>query len=171
MGRSPGSQIQPGAPHSHQSPCSVCPARTGKDKTSMSIEVANSRFIRSSYTGAFYQRLLFGVSGFRELGDRLIRQAQIAHAFRRVSAVEEAAMILCSLPLKEYQHAGHYYLSWCARRGSKRDLDKSQSALEKIAASATTKYKARAVLSLGAVSALKGDYESQLYYYLESIKA
>lgn len=140
----------------------------------MNIEVSNSLFIRSSlkrYTGAFYQRLLLGVSSFRELGNNLIHQAQIAHAFRRVSVVEEAATILCSLPLKEYQHAGQYYLAWCARRGSNKDLNNSEAALEKVAESATTKYKARAILSLGAVSALKGDSESQLYYYLESIKA
>jgi AraC-like DNA-binding protein len=55
--------------------------------------------------------------------------------------------------------------------GANRNLNKSQAALEKVAESTTTKYKARAILSLAAVSALKGDAESQLYYYIESIKA
>ncbi len=140
----------------------------------MSIEVANSLFIRSSlkrYTGAFYQRVLLGVSSFRELGNRLIHQAQIGHAFRRVSVVEEAATLLSSLPLKEYQSAGQYYLAWCARRGSNNDLTGSEALLENVARSATTQFKAGAILSLGAVSGLKGDSESQLHYYLESIKA
>lgn len=140
----------------------------------MSNEVDNSLFIRSSlkqYTEAFYQRLLLGVSSFRELGNQLINQAQIAHAFRRVSLVEEAAAILCSLPLKEYQNVGQYYLAWCALGGNDQDLNNSRAALEKVSESATTKYKARAILSLGAVSALRGDAEAQLYYYLESIKA
>lgn len=108
---------------------------------------------------------------FTDLGNKLIHQARIAHAFRHTTVVEETATILCSLPIKEYQHAGQYYLAWCALQGSNKDLDNSRAALEKVAARATTNYKARAILSLGAVSALKGDSESQLYYYVESIKA
>lgn len=109
--------------------------------------------------------------GFTDLGNKLIHQARIAHAFRHTTVVEETATILCSLPIKEYQHAGQYYLAWCALQGSNKDLDTSEATLEKVAARATTNYKARAILSLGAVSALKGDSESQLYYYVESIKA
>lgn len=108
---------------------------------------------------------------FRDLGNKLIHQARIAHAFRHTTVVEETATILCSLPMKEYQQAGQYYLAWCALQGSNKDLDSSRAALEKVAARATTNYKARAILSLGAVSALKGDSESQLHYYVESIKA
>lgn len=64
-----------------------------------------------------------------------------------------------------------HYLAWCALRGSDKDLNNSHATLEKVAERATTKYKARAILSLGALSALKGESESQFYYYLESIKA
>jgi len=56
-------------------------------------------------TEAFYQRLLLGVRSFTDLGNKLIHQAQIAHAFRHTTVVEEAATILCTLPITERESA------------------------------------------------------------------
>jgi hypothetical protein len=78
----------------------------------MSVTVASNRFTVSSlkrYAG-FYQRILKGVSSFKELGNRLVGIASHEQAFRRYENVSEAARVLINLPLKEYQAIGHYYL-------------------------------------------------------------
>jgi hypothetical protein len=72
----------------------------------MSKQTENSLFIISPLAvkhAGLYQQLLRGVVSFQELGNRIIQQIKIAHAFRQVETVRELARILINIPIKEYQ--------------------------------------------------------------------
>ena len=95
-------------------------------------------------------------------------QAKQALAFRQVEALKESAQILVNIPLKKYQSIGHYYLGWSLYKNN--NLGEAKSAFEQ-ALSAPDDYKARSLISLGTLEAIRGDVESELRYYLESMKA
>lgn len=137
----------------------------------MSVRTASGLFIDSSieWSQEFYQRLFCGVLSFQEIGNRLVRVIEHAQAFRRYDRVESAAKILSNLPLKNYQAAGQYYLGLREYRKNG-DLEKSRRIFEHVANAGPTKYSALALLSLSALAALKQDYETELYYALESLK-
>ena len=133
----------------------------------MSVKVATNRFIHSPLKryAEFYQQLLSNISGFQELGNRLVRAAEIAHAFREVEKVEELGLLLSNLPLKEYQLIGQYYLGWCAyRRG-----ESSREIFERVIESSQT-YKARAFMSLAAVDAREGNFDGELKHFTEAVR-
>lgn len=117
-GVSPGSQTQPGAPQSHQPPpITLCPAKIGSDRQSMSKQTESSRLIVSSVPG-LYQHLLSGAAGYQELGSRVLRQIEAANAFRQTEKVKELARILAHIPIREYQLASQYHLVLCKCRES-----------------------------------------------------
>lgn len=117
-----------------------------------------------SYAG-FYQQLVKNVSGFRELGNRLIYEAEAAYAFRQVDRLEEFGSILSSLPIKEYSLIGNYYQGWCAyRRG-----DNSRDIFEKVFEESET-YKSRALFSLASLESRDAKIESELEFYIEAMK-
>jgi hypothetical protein len=157
----------------YNSPACVCPARAGKDRHSMSKDTDKSLFILSplaKYT-EFYQQLLRGVISYQQLGNRLIRLAEQANAFRQLDQVKELAGLVIGLPIKDYQHVGQYYLALSIHRNGKGDIETAQRILEGIVGEIHSSYKAKAILLLAAVSARKGDYDSELYYFTESLKA
>jgi tetratricopeptide (TPR) repeat protein len=134
----------------------------------MSVKTANNRLILSPYHAAFYQQVAGSMLSFQELGNRLIRYAEEAKIFRQMSRVLEAGQVLSSIPLKEYQTAGQYYLGWCEYR---RDREKARIIFEAVAdRSPVSAYRARAMLSLAAIEARKNNYTSELYYVLEALK-
>jgi hypothetical protein len=139
----------------------------------MSVKVANSRLIVPSlkrYAG-FYQQLLQSVSGFQDVGNRLVHLAENGRALRQTAQVEESGLILSNIPLREYQLVGQYYLGVCDyRRG---ELEKTQRIFEQVveAPFLPTYYRSRAMLSLAAIAADNGDYATELYFGLESLKA
>jgi hypothetical protein len=139
----------------------------------MSNKTANTFFISpplAKYAG-FYQELLRGIGSYRQLGDRLIYLAEQAHAFRQFDTLSELGKILSNLPIKQYQSIGHYYLAVACNSCGKGDLDKAKSMFELVADTASDKYKAKALLSLAAVSSHAGDTESQFRFLLDSAKA
>ena len=134
----------------------------------MIVKTTSDRFITSSlewYAG-FYQQLIGGVSSFQELGDRVVRIAEQAQAFRQYEKVKEAAQILANIPIKQYQTIGHYYMGLCEFRKGK----SPKELFEQVAEYAPARYGAFAMHSLAAIEARKQDYESEFYWYVESLK-
>ena len=133
----------------------------------MSVKVANSRFITSSLQKSvgFYQQLLRGISGFQDLGRRLVRQAEIAQAFRQTERLNDITSILINLPIREYQLIGEYYKGWCAHRAGEDARPIFERVLEQ-----SKIYKVNVLMSLGASEASRGNYDLELGYFTEALR-
>jgi tetratricopeptide (TPR) repeat protein len=134
----------------------------------MSINTASNLFITSSFklSAGFYQQLISGMSSFQELGNKVVKIAEQAQAFRQYDKVKEAAQLLTNIPIKHYQTVGHYYLGLCEVRKGK----SPKEIFERVAENAPAKYRALAMQSLAAIEARKQDYESELYWFAESLE-
>jgi hypothetical protein len=131
----------------------------------MSIKVATSRFMLSSLRAGFYQQILRGISGFQELGHRLVKEIDIAQTYRQDNRVIEIASILGSLPLKEHQLIGQYYEAWLGQKTGK----DGRSIFERVAEESRT-YKTKALMSLAATEARRGNYGEEFRYFTEALK-
>ncbi|MFP5265572.1 MAG: hypothetical protein ACLGJB_27095 [Blastocatellia bacterium] len=114
----------------------------------------------------FYQQLLSGIVSYQELGNRIITQIKVAHAFRQVEPVRELARLLINFPIREYRIIAQYYLVWCDCRESKFN----NAALETIIEQTQT-YKTKALSSRGTFEWYKGNNEAAFYFYTEALKA
>ncbi len=132
----------------------------------MSTKLATNRFIVSSLRAGFYQQLLKDISGFHELGQKLIRDIEIAQAYRQISRVDEIGSILCGLPIKEHQLIGQYYKGMCVQHigGNAKDI------FERVVEESRT-YKTKALMSLAMSEARKGNYDEELRYFTEASKS
>ena len=140
----------------------------------MSKPTAASFFILSPSevkSAEFYQALLHGISSYQQLGERLIRLAEQAHAFRQFNRVRECGQVLSNIPIKGYQAVGHYYIALAANSRGNGDLDKDRKMFEVVIDDAPDPYKAKTLLSLGAVALRARDYQSHLRYLVETAKA
>jgi tetratricopeptide (TPR) repeat protein len=155
----------------HAPPIGTCPANTGKDKAKMSNRLPTNFFMVSSFKAyaGFYQQLAASALSIHELGNKLIRHAEHARAFRQTEQVSELGLMLANLPLRKFQTAGHYYLGWAMYRSG--NNEQSKVMLEQVAESGTEVYQARALLSLGTLEATKQDFPSETRYYHEAFKA
>lgn len=166
--------MQPLSPQSHQLPACVCPPNTGRDKQNVSTKTESNFFKLSissplaKYAG-LYQELLRGVGSFQQLGNRLIRVGERAHAFRQFQLVREVGETLAEFPIRHFQAIGHYFLAVASNGSGKGDQHEARRLFELAAAS--PRYGAKAILSLAAVSANTGDPDAELYYFIESLKA
>lgn len=124
----------------------------------------------TKYVG-LYQELLGGIRNYEQLGNRLIRQAEQAHAFRLFDKLKESALILSNIPHKDYQAVGNYFLGVAENRKGEGDRDEAGRLFELSLSSAPDAYKVKAILSLGALSLRKRDFDSALYFYQETIRA
>ncbi|MEK6302676.1 MAG: hypothetical protein AABO41_18345, partial [Acidobacteriota bacterium] len=103
------------------------------------------------------------------LGDRLVFLAENAHAFRQMDALERVSQILVSLPLRQqFEAVGRYYQAVCTQRFGRGDVQHSSTLLERVAESAPTRYRVRAIISLGANSYRQCDNRSALSLYYEA---
>jgi tetratricopeptide (TPR) repeat protein len=132
----------------------------------MSVQVASNRFIGSSLNriGAFYQHL-FSTISVQQLGKWLIREAEIAQAFRHTDRLEEFGLLLSHLPIGEYQIIGQYYLGWSKFRGG----ENAQPVFEKVIEQSKT-YKTKGLISLGALMFGNRDFPSAIRYYTEALR-
>jgi tetratricopeptide (TPR) repeat protein len=153
---SQGSQYAP--------PVTVCPARTGKVKQSMSRDTVKNLFIVPSMP-RFYQQLLSGIGSYQELGNRIIGQIKTAHAFRQTEQVRELSKLLLNFPIKEYQLIGQYYVLWCGCR----ERNYKAGILENVIEQSQT-YKTRALQSRAAIEVYQGNFTDALRFYAESFK-
>ncbi|HKQ03736.1 MAG TPA: hypothetical protein VJ464_01290 [Blastocatellia bacterium] len=118
-----------------------------------------------------YQASLRGIANYQQLGNRLIRLAEQAHAFRQFEKVKEYGQILSNIPIKNYQAVGYYYLAVATNNRGNGDQDAARKLFELTTDVAPDPYKAKAILSLAAVALHAGDYQSDLRYLVESVKA
>src|ERR1044072_9234223 len=122
----------------------------------MSVKVASNRFIIPSlkeYSDLF-QQLRGSVSIFQHLGNKLVKETEIAQAFRRTSTVEELGSVLSNLPLRGFRLAGQYFLAWCDyRKGKDVRLE-----IEKVIEQSDT-FRAKAFLTLSVLQEIHGEYE------------
>lgn len=121
--------------------------------------------------GRFYRELLKGVSNYHNLGNGLVRLGEQAHAFRRFDEIREVGRLLSLIPVKDYQSIGCYFLAVAANSKGDGDQRSARKLFEIAANTAPPKYKAKAILSLAAVSFNGKDFEAAFYYYRETIKA
>lgn len=129
----------------------------------MSVKTATSRFIYSSLRAGFYQQLL--KSGFQQLGYGLVRGIETAQICRQGDRVIELASVLDNFPTKEHHLIGQYYKAWL---GQKIGQD-ARPTFERIAEESLS-YKTRALISLAAIEARKGNFDEGLRYYKEASK-
>jgi tetratricopeptide (TPR) repeat protein len=140
----------------------------------MSRDTAASFFIPSPFWGKsaeLYQVLLRGIESYHHLGKRLIQLAEHAHALRQFDRVREYGQILSHVPSKDYQAIGTYFLGVATHRKARGDQDEAKRLFQLAVDKAPDAYKVKAILSLGALSMRRKDFDSTLYYYRETIKA
>jgi uncharacterized membrane protein (UPF0136 family) len=133
----------------------------------MSVTVANSRFITSSLQKSvgFYQQILKGALNFQELGGRLLKEAEASFYLRQVDSLKEFGLLLSNLPIKEYRLIGQYYLGWCEYYNGSNETRIFEHVLEN-----STAYRPKALMSLAAIEARKGNPALEVYYFTEAIK-
>ena len=135
----------------------------------MSKDTDKSFFILSPLANkpaGLYQQLFSGIVGYKELGNRIIREIKAAHAFREIGQVRELSRILINIPIKEFQLIAQYYLVWCDCRESKFH----NAPLERLAEQTRT-YKTRALISRAAIEGYQMNVERELYFYIEASKS
>jgi tetratricopeptide (TPR) repeat protein len=140
----------------------------------MSKQTAHNLFMVSPFEirhAGFYQDLLRGISSYEQLGNRLIQQAEQAHTFRQFDRVKEIGQILFNFPLKQYSSIGTYFIGVALNSCGNGDQDKAKGMFELVVDTAPDKYKAKAILSLAAVSFHIQAYDAALRFYNETIKA
>ena len=140
----------------------------------MSKLTASNLFMASPFgiqQAGFYQDLLRGISSHEQLGNRLIYLAEQAHAFRQFDRVKEIGQILFNFPLKRYSAIGAYFLGVALNSCGNGDQDKAKRMFERVVDTAPDKYKAKAILSLAAVSFNTKVYDTARHFYNEAIKA
>jgi AraC-like DNA-binding protein len=146
----------------------VCPGNTVIQRQNMSRQTESSLFIVAPFSGLseFYQQLLSGITSYEGLGTRVLGLIKTAYAFRQAKQVRELSNILINIPLREYQLIGRYYLIWCQFRESKCN----DTILERIIEQTET-YKSKALITRAAFGVYKGQPETALRFYTESLKA
>ena len=95
-----------------------------------------------------YQALLHGIENHQQLGHRLIRLAEHAHAARQFDKLKEMALLLSNLPIKNYQAIGHYFMAIATHRKANGDWDEAKRLFELAIDMAPDAYKVKATLSL-----------------------
>lgn len=140
----------------------------------MSKQIAASLFIPSPYvakSAELYQVLRRGMASYQQSGNHLIQLAEQAHAFRQFDQVKAYGQSLTGIPIKKYQAAGQYYLAVATNRRGNGNQDQAHKLFEQVAETAPDPYKAKALLSLAAVSAHLGDRQSEFRYLVQSAEA
>jgi tetratricopeptide (TPR) repeat protein len=139
----------------------------------MSKQTAANFFILSpseANSAELYQALLRGIESYQQLGQRLIRLAEQAHAFRQFDKVNEMAMMLSNLPIKTYQAIGHYFLALATHRVANGDTDVARRLFELAVDTAPDAYKLKATLALGSIAIRRKDFDSAIRCFQETTR-
>lgn len=124
--------------------------------------------------GRFYQQIapiitkgLSGKSALLEYADRLVAFADHAYVLRRTETVERVSRVLLSLPLADrYESVGRYYQALSiGRRGN---VAEAMGLLEGVAEHGPPRFRAKAMMSLGAFSHRLRDFGPALQFFLEA---
>ncbi len=120
--------------------------------------------------GRFYQELLAGVINCEALGERLVHCSEQAHAFREYDTLQELALMLSNLPSEHYRMIGQYYTALGVCRNGTGPIDLAQNTLESLACVGPTKYRAKSLLLLSAISQVNNKTEDAFRFYEEAFK-
>jgi AraC-like DNA-binding protein len=123
----------------------------------------------SKYAG-FYQELLAGTVNYMQLAARLIQLGEQAHSFRQFDLVREVGLMLSNIPAERYQTIGYYFLAIAENNLGNGDQNEARRLFELAVDSAPDSYKAKAILSLGALAFHRNDFDSAFYFYKETIR-
>ena len=104
------------------------------------------------------------------LGERLVRYSEQAHAFRDYDTLQELALMLSNLPSEHYRGIGQYYTALGVCRNGTGSIDLAQNILESLACVGPTKYRAKSLLLLSAISQVRGNIENAFKFYEETVK-
>ena len=139
----------------------------------MSKPTKSSLFIVSPSVelGGFYQQLLRRTGSYEQLGNLLVQLGEQAHAVREFDKVREIGLLLSNTPLKRYRAIGYYFLAVAANSVGNGDQDEARRLFELVVDTAPDIYKRKAILSLGALARHRGEVDSALYLYRETVKS
>jgi tetratricopeptide (TPR) repeat protein len=122
------------------------------------------------YVG-LYQELLNGIVSQERWGNRLVRLAEQAHALRQFHQLKEIGFVLSNSSIEDYRAISTYFLAVAANSKGSGNQDEARRLFELAINTAPDAYKVKSILSLGALSFHKRDFDSALYFYQETIKA
>jgi tetratricopeptide (TPR) repeat protein len=104
------------------------------------------------------------------MGSQLVDIARQARVLRRTDLVEIASQAILSLPLSFDIHiAGISYAAYCQQQRG--EVEESRVVLSRVADSAASGFRERAIFEVGTTYFRQGDITQALYFYIESAKA
>ncbi|HKQ09241.1 MAG TPA: hypothetical protein VJ464_29230 [Blastocatellia bacterium] len=161
MGDSPESQKQLMQPQVHSSPRPpgiVCPASAPPERQRIITDIASHFFTFLNIRNSFQDELL---------AKRMVAMAEVAYSQR---CDEELQVLGQLLELtKRYKFIGAYYRGLAALKSGSGDFNHAQWLLEQAAEFAPARYRARAILSLGAVEGYRGDISTRLQHLVRAL--
>ena len=132
----------------------------------------------TSAQGSYYQRLacflsyrcIYTIDNYESLGRQLADIAHHAYLIRQEDLVEQASQMMLALPIsRELKRVAQYYQA--RRTMRKGNIDSARKLLEGVIAEATPRYRARALLTIGATYYERGEIDSTLPFYIAAGKA
>jgi tetratricopeptide (TPR) repeat protein len=136
----------------------VCPAIAVNDRHKQSITLAQKNVI-----------LFIGSTLHNDVSaKRLIRAAQVAYDTRQLDTLTLISQALTNHA--NYKPIAAYYLGLAQQNLGKGNLERAEKLFEYAADYAPARYKAKALLALGAVSGYQGKIATELDFYSQTLK-
>ena len=159
MGDSPGSQTQKRQPQVQYSPPgTVWPASTLPERQRIITDIASKFLTFLNITNSFQDEVL---------ARRMVAMAEVAYSQRRDEELQVLGQILELT--KRYKFIGAYYRGLAALKSGSGDFSHAQLLLEQAAEYAPARYRARAILSLGAVEGYRRNISARLQYLVHAL--
>jgi hypothetical protein len=157
---SPGSQKQPEQPHVQASPPGlVCPASAPPERQRIITDIARHVVTFLSISNSFQDELW---------AKRMIAMADVAYAQKRNHELQSLGQLLELTG--RYKIIGAYYRGLAALESGSGDLNHAQRLLEQASEYAQAQYRAKAILSLGAIEGYRGNISAELQHYERALR-
>jgi hypothetical protein len=131
------------------------------------LSLYSSYLQRSLY--AALARSLYTREGFELLGRQLVAIARHAYFARQTEAMKEASQLMLALPLsKELKSIAQYYQAIGAWKQG--DVNEARQMLGHVIDTASPRYQAQGLLTLGTTYVGQGKFEASLPYYLAAAR-
>ena len=119
---------------------------------------------------SLFSRSIYTTEGFESLGRQLANIAHHAYLVRQIETIEQTSRMMLALPIsKQLKAIAHYYQAICVMK--KGDIEGARRLLECVVEGATSQYRARALLTIGATYYEHGEIDSTLPFYIAAGKA
>src|SRR5438128_6215426 len=159
-GFSPESQMHAGQPQVQYSPPGlVCPANALPERQRIITDIARHIFTFLSISTSFENELM---------ARRMIALANVAYAQKRNDELQLLGRLLGLS--RRYRFIGSYYRGLAALESGKGDLDQAQQLFEQASEFAPAQYRAKAILSLGAIEGYRGNISIELRHYKRALQ-